>query len=111
MKYAILSIRFLLEICILISIGYWGYQFPKLLGMKIIFCILAPVLIAIIWGTFISPKAPVHLPLILYILMELIIFGFAFFALYKTGHQTLAFVFGIISFINLLLVHILDSQK
>jgi hypothetical protein len=108
MKFANLGIRFLLELCILFSVGYWGYIFPEKLLFKIGLCIGAPLIIAIIWGTFLAPKASVQLPRPIYLLLEIIVFGIATLAIYATGHPVLAALFAIISVINRILLIIFE---
>ena len=63
-QYAIISIFFLLEIAMLVSFMYWGFHLDTSLLVKILFGIGTPILVAIIWGTFIAPKAsiPVSVP-------------------------------------------------
>jgi quinol-cytochrome oxidoreductase complex cytochrome b subunit len=55
------AVRFLLEICVLVSVGYWGFKTGSGWFLKILLGIGAPFLIAIIWGTFGAPKAANHL--------------------------------------------------
>jgi len=108
MKFANLGIRFLLELCILFSVGYWGYLFPKKLILKIGLCIGAPLFIAIIWGTFLAPKASVQLPGPIYLLLEIIVFGIATLAIYAIGYPVLAALFAIISVINRILLFVFE---
>ncbi|WP_407270931.1 YrdB family protein [Radiobacillus sp. PE A8.2] len=51
-----MTIRFLLEIAVLIAVGYCGFQSGTLF-IKVILGLGSPVLIMIIWGLFGSPKA------------------------------------------------------
>ncbi|PFK27804.1 hypothetical protein COI93_24500 [Bacillus cereus] len=48
-----LVIRFLLELCALVSLGYWGFQVGKSVYTKFVFCIGSPLMFAILWGVFI----------------------------------------------------------
>jgi hypothetical protein len=104
MVFVNLGIRFLLELCILFSVGYWGYQFPKSQILKIGLCIGAPLLVAIVWGTFLAPKASIQLPGPIFLILEIIVFAIATLAIYFTGHPILAWVFAIISVINRILL-------
>ena len=92
--------RFLLEMAMLASLAYWGLHDRGgaeqwLLGLG------APLLVALVWGAFMAPKAwrrsrdPVRLPL------ELVLFGTAVAALADAGSGTLAIVFGALVLVHL----------
>lgn len=97
-----LAVRFLLEISALIALGAWGRaQFQGALG--IILMILIPLLAAAAWGTFNvkgdpsrSGKAPVPVPGFVRLLLELVFFGSATWALY-TLNTTYSWIFGLIT--------------
>ena len=93
-----LAVRFLLEIAALVAIGYWGWSQHD--GwLRFVLVIGFPLLAAILWGTFNvagdpsrSGKAPVPVPGIVRLALELAIFAFAVWALYDAGQATLAIV-------------------
>ena len=93
-----LALRFLLEIAALVAIGYWG--FSQHAGIwRFIIGIGGPLLAAVLWGTFAVPddpsrsgRAPVPVPGILRLLLELSLFGFAAWALYDAGSTVLALI-------------------
>ena len=101
-----LALRFLLEIAALVAIGYWG--FGQHTGIwRFVMGLGGPLLAAVLWGTFAVPddpsrsgKAPVPVPGILRLVLELALFGFAAWALYDTGSPVLAFVLAIITVIH-----------
>lgn len=101
-----LALRFLLEVCALISLSYWGFQSGQGILMKFGLGIGSPLLTAIIWGVFGSPKAPIPLQGFYRLLLELLIFVLAIVALYSLGKSTLATVFAIVVVINLILMSI-----
>ncbi|WP_374721461.1 YrdB family protein [Peribacillus tepidiphilus] len=104
LKNANLLIRFFLEICILISVGYWGFQFKSSLLLKICLGIGVPFIILIIWGAFVAPRSPYLLPTPYRIILELIIFGFATYALFSSGHPVLGKIFIGTVIINIILL-------
>jgi hypothetical protein len=106
MLYANLAVRFLLELCILISIGYWGFQIPEGLVTKIGLSIGAPLITALVWGICIAPKAPIQLPNLVHLILEIIIFGCAAVALYATGHPILSGFFSLVAVINNILLYV-----
>ena len=56
-----LAVRFLLELCVLAAVGYWGFKTSSGWFLKILLGIGAPLLIAVIWGMFGAPKANLQL--------------------------------------------------
>ena len=85
-----LAFRFLLEIIALVAVGYWGWQQGSGLN-RYLLAVITPVVWAVLWGTFAVPndpsrsgKAPVPIPGILRLILELCAFGFAAWALYSS---------------------------
>jgi hypothetical protein len=60
-KAANLGLAFLLELGGLAALGYWGYQ-TGTGPLRWVLAIGAPLLLAVIWGVFLSPQATVRLP-------------------------------------------------
>jgi hypothetical protein len=105
-KYVNLALRFLLEICALLALGYWGFHTGKSLILKIVLGIGTPLMVAIVWGMFGSPGAPVKLSASFHLLLEFIIFGLPVVALYVAGKPGLSLVFGLTVVINRSLMYI-----
>jgi Protein of unknown function (DUF2568) len=86
-----LALRFVLELCALAALSYWGWlqtdtwwRYVLMLGL--------PALAAAAWGTFAvrddpsrSGGAPVPVPGILRLVLELAFFGLVCWALYDVG--------------------------
>jgi len=95
-----LAFRFLLEVVALLAIGYWGWSTSE--GMlRFVLALGLPLTAAVLWGTFRVPndasssgKAPVPVPGILRLLLELALFAFAVWALYDAGAVRLSWVLG-----------------
>jgi hypothetical protein len=51
------GLRFVLELCLLAALGYWGFQLEQSWLVRIMVGIGAPLLAAVIWGLFVAPKA------------------------------------------------------
>jgi Protein of unknown function (DUF2568) len=82
------GLRFVLELCALTALGYWGY------GVSYALMVLAPVAAAVLWGAFVAPKARWHPGDPWRLLLELAVFGSGVAALAATGKGMLAVVFG-----------------
>lgn len=106
LKMANIGLRFLLELCALAAVGYWGFTLDKSIIWKVLAGIGLPLLIIVIWGSFGSPGAPYPLPGAYKYILLAAIFGFSAFALYRSGQQMLALVFIVIICINSLLMFI-----
>ena len=101
-----LALRFILEIIALISAGMWGWRqtddvwrFLLMLGI--------PLAMAVLWATFAvkddpsrSGKAPVPIPGILRLILELAFFGFAAWALADMDFVQYGWILGIIVFLH-----------
>lgn len=93
LKGANLALRFVLELCALAALGYWGYQAGQGLIAKIALAAAAPLVAAVVWGAFVAPKAAVPVVLPVWLALQALIFGLAAAGLLLTGHQTLTVVF------------------
>jgi hypothetical protein len=93
LKGSNLLVRFLLELCMLAAIGYWGFKTGSGMAMKLILGIGLPLLIAVVWGLFLSPKAIRPLRSISRELVELILFGSGAVALFGSGGTNLGWMY------------------
>ncbi|MGR6322332.1 YrdB family protein [Micromonospora soli] len=62
MKGALLAVIFLLELALLVAVGWWGFTLDAGWPVRLLAGLGAPLLIAVGWGLFCSPKASVPLP-------------------------------------------------
>ena len=105
-KGANLLLRFILELCALGALGYWGFKTESATITKIALGVGTPLVAAVAWGVFVSPRAPVELPGLVVLLLQVLVFGSAAAALVATGHRTLAIVFGVIVVTNAVLMYV-----
>jgi quinol-cytochrome oxidoreductase complex cytochrome b subunit len=106
LKYSNLALSFLLELCILGALAYWGFRVGNGMFMKIVLGIGAPLLAALVWGTFEAPQAWIPLSDPWHLLLALIIFGLAIVALYVAGQPTLALIFAFLVATNQILIYV-----
>nr|WP_258545332.1 YrdB family protein [Micromonospora provocatoris] len=62
MKALLLGVIFLLELALLGSAGYWGLTLGAGRPLRLLAGLGAPLVIAVVWGLFCSPRAAVTLP-------------------------------------------------
>jgi hypothetical protein len=93
--------RFLLEIAGLVALGNWGYRMQDD-AWRYLLAAAFPIAAAAVWGVFAVPgdpsrsgAAPVPVPGILRLGIELLFFAVAAFAMFTVGMQTLALVYGV----------------
>ncbi len=101
-----LALAFLLELCMLAALGYWGFTLDQGLAVRVGAGLGVPILAAVIWGMWMAPRASSRLPEPLHLIVELIIFGLAIAALYAAGRPRLALVFGLVYVLNVVLRYI-----
>ena len=104
-KGANLALRFLLELCTLGALGYWGFKTGGGAIAKIALGVGAPLVAAVVWGTSLSPRAPVALPGTLVLALQALVFASAAAGLAATSHRILALVFGVIVVVNAVLLY------
>jgi len=85
-----LLVRFLLELCMLGALGYWGFKTGDSAAMQWLVGIGAPTLAAVVWGLFIAPEATVEVPAAVWIGLQVILFGAAAAALAAVAPAQLA---------------------
>lgn len=104
LKMLNLAIRFLLELCMLAAVGYWGFKTHSTWLLKILFGIGLPVLIAVLWGLFLAPKATRPLSGVSFFALEVVLFASGAVALFASGKPGLGWVYTITLIVNKILL-------
>jgi branched-subunit amino acid ABC-type transport system permease component len=94
------AVRFLLELCMLAAVTYWGFKTQSGWLLKILLGIGLPVLIAVLWGMFIAPRATRPLSGAPRLTLELLLFASGAIALFASGKPTLGWVYTITLIVN-----------
>jgi hypothetical protein len=106
LKTANLGIAFLLELCMLASMSYWGFHTGSGTALKIGLGFGAPVLAAVFWGVFVAPKAVRPVPAPWHTLLQVLVFGLATLALYAADQPVLAGILVAAFIVNQVLIAI-----
>ena len=108
-KMGNLAAAFLLELCALAALGYWGFQVGDGALAKVALGVGAPLLTAVVWGLFIAPRAVVTVPYAINQVLRILVFSLAVASLAVAGQPTWAWVFGVAVAVNLALVRMLGE--
>src|SRR5205814_122192 len=100
MRTANLALSFLLELCLLAALAYWGFNTVERFALQVAVGVGAPVLVAIVWGIFLAPASRRRLRPPLHQLLELLLFGLAFTALFMAGQPLLTELFLLVYALN-----------
>jgi hypothetical protein len=106
LKMANLGARFVLELCALAAMSYWGARTGQGPLMKIGLGVGAPLLGAVAWGLLASPRALVKLSFPAWLGFEAVFFGLAVAGLAAAGRPALAWALGVALVLNAALLAI-----
>jgi hypothetical protein len=100
MRAANLGLKFVLELCMLAALAYWGAQAGDSTFGDVVLAVAAPLAAAVVWGIYAAPKARRRLPLVPRLVLELCVFAVAALALAVAGAPVLALVFAAVVALN-----------
>lgn len=106
LQVANLAIRFLLEMCALVALGYFGFRIGHGPVARFIIGLGAPLLAATVWALFVAPNASIAAPDAVRFALELAVLGSAAAALYRSGQPKQAIAFALIATVNRILMTI-----
>lgn len=102
-----LVLAFGLELAGLVAFGLWGYRFGSSPALKILLALSAPLLVAVFWGTFLSPRAAIVLPANFKAPLRLTVFALATVAFLASNHPVSAAIFAGLVVLNATVLGIL----
>ena len=109
LKLVNVILRFLLELFGLFIYGYWGYKIGATVVMKWGLATGIPLIIAMVWGLFGSPKAAFSLSGFPHLLLEIGIFLIPIALLISLGKVQLAWFYGVIVIVNRILMYVWEQ--
>jgi hypothetical protein len=110
MRAANLALKFLLELAALGSFAIWGAG-AESGALAVAHAILAPLIVALLWGRFAAPRSRHRLPRATRIPFELTVFALAVVALALAGHGLWAIVLGVVMAANAALLTAFDQWE
>jgi hypothetical protein len=57
MKQANLAVCFLVELCALATLAYWGFTLDAPIAVRVVLGVATPLIAAIAWGAEVAPRA------------------------------------------------------
>ena len=106
-KNANLAMAFILELGVLVALGYWGFQTGQGTIARIGLGFGAPAVAVVVWGLFGAPKAVWHLDGPWRLILEVVFFGSAAVALFAAGQHVLGVAFALVFVLNSVLIYAL----
>jgi Protein of unknown function (DUF2568) len=94
------ALAFLLELCMLAALAWWGATAVSALAGRVALAIICPLVAVIGWSLFAAPRARIRLPLAGVLAVKAVAFATGTAALYAVGQHVLAIVFAIIAAMN-----------
>ena len=94
------ALAFVLELCMLAALAWWGSRTVGGLAGRIVLAIICPLAAVVVWWLFAAPRARIRLPLPGVLAVKAVAFGAGVAALYAVGRHVLAIVFGIVAAVN-----------
>jgi hypothetical protein len=108
LKWFNVGLRALMELGIVVALGYWGYRTGESTTVKILLSIGAPLIGFGTWG-LVDLRNVGSLAEPLRLIEELVISGLAAFAWYAAGAQTWGWALGFTSIVHHVLVYALGG--
>ena len=99
-KSANLLLRFLLELCALAALAYWGATAKVHIAARVALAITVPLAAAVAWALIVAPNAPRHAAPVVRIGVEVLVFVTAIAALAARQRFVLALIFAVLYIIN-----------
>jgi Protein of unknown function (DUF2568) len=109
---AFLTLRFLTELALLAVVAVAGAEVGSAVGTAttVAFAVLAPLVVAGLWGLFVAPRARRRLSDPARLLVELVLFLGTAAAVAIQGHVTLGTVFGTVAGATAVLARVLAPE-
>ena len=104
--WLVVAVRFLLEVGVLLALGYWGYE-TGTGGLRYVLAVAAPLAAAVVWGAVVAPKAALSVSPGVRLTVSLVVFAAAVAALYAASRPVLAVTFAVVAVVDTALVYAL----
>jgi len=93
MRAAGLALRFVLELCLLGALAWWGFAYDGSAAVRVALGVGGPLAAAAVWGAFVAPRARVRVQPAVRLAVELALVLAATLALLAASGAELALAF------------------
>jgi len=100
LKNANLALAFLLELCVLLALGYWSFVTGPNVLAKVGLGIGLPIVAILVWAIFGSPRSARRLRGGWYWLLRVVFFALGAIFFYAAGEHILSIIFALILILN-----------
>jgi hypothetical protein len=107
----VFTLRFLLELGALVALFWSALHAPIGWPLRIVGAVAAPLAVAVVWGSYVAPRAPWRIAGWRRLVPELAVFGGAALALWYAGYARSGWTFGAIALVDTIAAHFLDDEQ
>lgn len=97
------ALAFLLELCMLAALVYWGFQIGQAMLAKVAFALAALIVVVVLWAIWGAPRSARRLKGAWQIIFRAVIFGLTALALLSASQPILSAIFALFVVLNLVL--------
>lgn len=109
--FVVFTLRFLLELGAIVALFWAALHAPFAWPLRIVAALAAPLVVAVVWGSYVAPRAPWRVQGWARLVPELLVFGGAALALVYTGYPRVGWAFGAIALVDTIAAHFLDHEQ
>jgi hypothetical protein len=108
-KQANLALAFVLELGVLVALGYWGFQTGQETMAHIGLGVGAPLIAVGVWALFGAPRSARRLRGPWLLMLRVIFFGSGAVALLAADQHSLGVLFVVVAAVNLMLIYVWEQ--
>lgn len=92
-KASVLLLLFLLELCAVAALAWWGFTADTSVWMRVVLGVGAPLVAVLLWGLFAAPQARIRASGAVVVMVKVIVYAAATVAIAATGHIALSVLY------------------
>ena len=109
--FMVVTLRFLLELGAIGALVWSAARAPVAWPLRIAGAIASPLAVALVWGSYVAPRAPWRIRGWARLVPELAVFFSAAAALIYTGYARTGWSFAVVALVDAIADHFVDEEK